>query len=212
MRASDRAADDHLLSMVTQSHGDQPPNGGGEARPQGSDPTPGSAPESAERRYDMRIDRDGQWHHEGRPIARAPLVKLFASVLKKRDDGYWLETPVERGRIEVEDVPFVMVELKVADIGRHQTISLRSNLDEWVAIGSDHPLLLRQPPHASPKNVSAPTVSIPYVIVRSGLEGRLSRPVYYELADLGEPHRLDGVTRYGVWSQEQFFALDEQPV
>jgi len=133
------------------------------------------------------------------------LVKLFATVLRKEADGsYWLVTPVERGRIDVEDVPFVIVELKVEDAGPKQLISVRSNLDEWVTIGPDHPLLFRRPPDTPPK-----AAAVPYVAIRSRLEGRLLRPVYYELADLCEPHQQDGVTRYGLWSDGQFFVFDE---
>ena len=118
--------------------------------------------------------------------------------------SFWLETPVERGRIEVEDVPFVVVELAVEGKGSQQKINVRSNLDEWVAIGPDHPLSLRMPATASSN--SAP---VPYVEIRSRLEGRLLRSVYYELVDLGEPHQQDGVTQYGVWSHGTFFSLED---
>lgn len=160
-----------------------------------------------ERFYGMRIDRHGTWHHEGRPIARLPLVKLFASVLQQQADGsYWLVTPFERGRIDVDDVPFVVVELVAEGVGSKQTINVRSNLDEWVTIGPAHPLRLRQPP-----DTPSATAPVPYIDIRSKLEGRLLRPVYYDLVDLCEPHQQEGVSRYGVWSNGQFFALDEQP-
>ena len=158
-----------------------------------------------ERFYGMRIDRDGTWYHEQRPIARMPLVKLFASVLHKEADGsYWLATPVERGRIDVEDVPFVVVDLSVENDGADQIINVRNNLDEWVRIGPEHQLSLKKPPYLPP--TAAP---IPYVDMRSGLEGRFLRSVYYELVNLCEPFEQDGVTRYGVWSQGQFFSLNE---
>ena len=135
------------------------------------------------------------------------LVKLFASVLRKEsDDSYWLVTPVERGRIDVEDVPFVIVELAVEEAGSRQRFHVRNNLDEWVTIGPDHPLLFRKPSGA-PQAAAA----VPYVEIRKGLEGRLLRTVYYELADHCEPHQQDGVTRYGIWSDGHFFAMDEQP-
>ncbi len=151
----------------------------------------------------MRIDRDGVWHHEGRPIARMPLVKLFASVLRRdADGGYWLVTPVERGRIEVEDAPFVVVELAADGAGRGQTIRARTSLDEWVTVGPDHPLRLRLP---SSGPASDP---LPYVDIRPDLEGRLLRPVYYQLAELGDSHAVDGVIRYGIWSAGRFFPLE----
>ena len=89
----------------------------------------------------MRIARDGAWFYRGSPIGRLPLVKLFASVLRREADGsYWLVTPAERGRIEVEDVPFLAVELTVAGEGRGQQLIFRTNLDDIVTAGPDHPL------------------------------------------------------------------------
>lgn len=200
MTVDDRAADEHLLSMVIDARWDQAPRAiEGDGRGRCSPP--------AERQYDIKIDRAGVWHHEGRPIARIPLVKLFASILRRETDGsYWLVTPVERGRVDVEDVPFVLVDLAVDGSGLEQTIRLRSNLDEWVTIGPDHPLRLRRP-----SDGRSDTGLIPYVEIRPGLDGRLLRPVYYDLVDLGEDDQQDGVLRYGIWSAGQFFALDEQP-
>ncbi len=160
---------------------------------------------TGERLYGMKIDRHGTWYHDDRPIARSALVKLFASVLRREQDGsYWLVTPAERGRIEVEDVPFVVVELATEGIGCHQTISVRSNLDDWVTMGPAHPLALRRPP-----NTPLTTAPAPYVEMRPGLEARLLRSVYYELAELSEPQQQDGVTRYGIWSLGRFFPLED---
>src|ERR1700722_9928180 len=90
---------------------------------------------------DMRIARDGTWFYRGSPIARHRLVKLFASVLRREDDGsYWLVTPVERGRVSVEDAPFLAVELTSEGQGRERQLSFRTNLDEIVAAGPDHRL------------------------------------------------------------------------
>lgn len=158
---------------------------------------------AAERIYHMRIDRDGVWHHEGRPIGRLPLVKLFASVLRREADGdFWLVTPVERGRIEVEDAPFVIVELEARGEGRKQTLRVRSSLDEWVTISPDHPLTLRLP-RSGPADVP-----LAYVEIRPGLDGKLLRPVYYELMELGDSHHQDGASCYGVWSAGRFFPLE----
>jgi hypothetical protein len=151
----------------------------------------------------MRIDRDGVWYHEGRPIARQALVKLFATVLSRDADGsYWLKTPAEQGRIEVEDAPFVIVELTVDGKGIDQTIRMRTNLDHWVSIGQDHPLYLR-----SPRNQPA-SEPIPYIDVRHGLEARLLRPVYYELAELAESVEEEGSDHLGIWSAGRFFPLE----
>ena len=90
---------------------------------------------------DMRIARDGTWHYRGSPINRIPLVKLFASVLRRENDGsYWLVTPAERGRVTVEDAPFLAVALDLQDQGRGQRLIFRTNLDEIVTAGPDHPL------------------------------------------------------------------------
>ena len=184
--------------MGTDSRLDQPP-GRGEAH--SLSPTTGSA--ATERAFGLRIARDGRWWHEGRPIERSALVKLFASVLRREPDGsYWLVTPVERGRIEVEDVPFVAVELLATGTGSGQRLRLRSNLDEWVTIGPEHPLRLRR------SAATGDEALVPYVEFRPGLEARLARPVYYQLVDLGEERREGGRTRFGVWSEGRFFALD----
>ena len=156
-----------------------------------------------ERVYHMRIDRDGVWHHEGRPITREALVKLFATVLRRDDDGgHWLVTPVERGRIEVEDAPFVIVELAVNGRGKSQTIRFRSNIDSWVTLGGDHPLRLR-PPRNKPDQTP-----IPYVDLGQGLEARLLRPVYYELAELMTCDGSETAQQSGVWSADVFFPLE----
>ena len=183
--------------MVSKVLSDQPP------RAAEGPETAGAGAYSSERVYHMRIDRDGVWHHEGRPIARKALVKLFASVLRRDDDGgHWLVTPVEHGRIEVEDAPFVIVALEADGAGRDQTLRARTNLDDWVTIGPDHPLTMHFPKDGQSD------VPLPYVDVSAGLEGRLLRSAYYQLVELGDSHSMDGVLRYGVWSQGCFFPLD----
>lgn len=163
--------------------------------------------------FDFRIARDGTWFHEGAPIRRKPLVKLFASILWRDDDGsFWLRTPVERGRIQVEDAPFVAVELSVRGRGRGQVLAFRTNLDDWVEADSDHPLRVVEDPDSG-----APA---PYILVRDRLEALILRPVYYELAGLAETPPAgrssgaspgDGaaeeVACLGVWSKGVFFPL-----
>ncbi len=167
--------------------------------------------------FDIRIARDGTWFHEGAPIRRLPLVKLFATVLQRDGEGvYWLQTPVEKGRITVEDAPFVAVELSVSGTGQNQTLRFRTNLDDWVEAGPEHPLRLSAPLESaeapeSPKSSESRGPS-PYILVREGLEARILRPVYYHLADLvvaapptfpGEP----SAGSLGVWSKGVFFPL-----
>jgi uncharacterized protein len=150
---------------------------------------------------DMRIVRDGTWFYRGSPIGRLPLVKLFASVLRRAPDGtYWLVTPAERGRIEVEDVPFLAVEMTAAGTGRDQQLIFRTNLDDIVTAGPDHPLRVELAASGEPA---------PYILVRGGLEARLARPVFYDLVELGGEDEVDGATRFGVWSDGAFFWLGD---
>jgi hypothetical protein len=151
-------------------------------------------------RFDIRIGRDGTWYYQGSPIGRIALVKLFATVLKRDAQGdHWLITPAEQGRIEVEDAPFVAVELSVVGSGPDQALTLRTNLDEIVTVDADHPLRVEHDP------VSGEPA--PYVVVRDGLEARLSRPVYYELVELGLERQVGDDHLYGVWSRGGFFSL-----
>jgi uncharacterized protein len=185
--------------MVTDTRSDQPPSS---SVTQSLSPAGGAA--APERAYGLAIARDGGWWHEGAPIRRIELVKLFATVLRREADGsYWLVTPVERGRIAVEDVPFVAVELAAEGHGRAQRLRLRSNLDEWVTVGAEHPLRVR--PSAAAGEDDA---LVPYVEMRPGLEARLERAVYYQLVELGEELAEPQGSRFGVWSGGRFFALD----
>ncbi len=149
--------------------------------------------------FHIRIDRNGTWYYLNSPIGRLALAKLFATVLRREPDGsYWLTTPAENGRIEVEDVPFVAVELTTEGHGRHRTVSFRTNLDDIVTLGPDHPLRMGS------DGVSG--VPAPYVLIRAGLEARLARSVYYHLVDISEPSPDDGEV-LGIWSRGQFFPI-----
>jgi hypothetical protein len=155
------------------------------------------------------IRRDGTWLYRGSPIGRKELVCLFASVLKRDEDGvFWLETPAERGRIEVEDAPFLAVELDWTGCGRDQVLTLRTNVDEMITVGPEHPIRI-----AHDILTCEPT---PYVLVRRGdgrlpIEARISRAVYYELVALGEPNDVAGRRLLGVWSCGGFYSLGELP-
>jgi hypothetical protein len=149
---------------------------------------------------DIRIARDGSWFYHGSPITRKPLVKLFASVLRRNSDGsYWLVTPAERVRIQVDDAPFVAVALDVAGEGRATRLTFTTNVDDTVTAGRHNPIRVVIDPTTEEPS--------PYVRVRDGLEALISRPVYYELVALGETQG----TRFGVWSDGAFFALGEAP-
>ena len=146
---------------------------------------------------DMRIARDGTWFYRGSPIGRLPLVKLFASVLRREDDGrYWLVTPAERGLVTVEDAPFLAVEVTSEGEGARRQLSFRTNLDEIVAAGPEHKLRVDTAENGDPA---------PYIGVRGGLEARINRPVFYELVDLADAERGDGDGPFGLWSGGMFF-------
>ena len=153
----------------------------------------------------IRIDRQGRWFYHGSPINRKEMVCLFASVMhRSRDGGYVLITPGEMGRIEVEDVPFMAVELFTCGSGREMVVSFRTNMDEMVTVDGDHPLRIDEG--------GASGEPSPYVTVRKGLEARLTRPVYYELVALGWEEELpgddgEGAKVYGLWSSGNFFPL-----
>ena len=154
------------------------------------------------------VKRDGTWLYRGSPIGRRELVCLFSSVLKREADGsYWLETPAERGRIQVEDTPWLAVEMDWQGDGRGQVLSFRTNVDQVVCAGPEHPIRVR-----TDCATQEPT---PYILVRHGdgkpLEARICRAVYYELVALAEPGTVCGKPMLGVWSQHKFFALGEIP-
>jgi hypothetical protein len=141
----------------------------------------------------LAIARDGTWFYEGTPIGRKPLVKLFASVLRREGDDYYLVTPVEKVRIDVEGLPFVAVAMERKGNGKAQRLIFRTNVDEEVTAGPKHPLGFED-------GEGGP---IPFVEIREGLRARLARPVYYELAGLAvEAPKGKGL---GVWSGGVFF-------
>lgn len=145
---------------------------------------------------DMRIARDGSWHHQGAPIARAAMVRLFSTILRREPDGrHVLVTPVEKLDIEVEDAAFTAVELKVEGEGAAMRLAFRLNTDDIVTAGPDHALRFEE-------REDGPR---PYLHVRGGLEALVARPVYYELAQIALANGSDPA---GVWSNGAFFALE----
>jgi len=148
----------------------------------------------------LRIASDGTWNYLESPIGRISLVKLFASVLRKDEDGrHYLVTPVEKIGIEVEDSPFLAVEMAVQGEGTRQALVLRTNLDDVVTAGPEHPLRFV-------KDVQTAGLK-PYVLVRGRLEARLTRALTYDLAELGRVETVDGNESFGVWSGGSFFAM-----
>ena len=144
---------------------------------------------------EMRIARDGTWYHQGAPITRPAMVRLFSTVLRREPDGrHVLVTPVEKLDIEVEGTAFRAVDVQSEGEGRERTIALKLDSGDAVIVGPKHPLTL----------VEGENGPSPRVLVRHGLEAELSRPIYYELADIAV---AEGADPPGLWSDGAFFPL-----
>jgi uncharacterized protein len=143
---------------------------------------------------DMRIAADGTWFYLGTPIGRMPLVKLFASILRKDPDRYVLVTPVEMVEIKVDDAPFIAIDVEQSGA----SLVFRSNVDDVVEAGPDHPIRFKREALGGYR---------PYVTMRAGLEARMTRRVYMELVALGEVRRIDGDEMFGIASGGQFFPM-----
>ncbi|WP_269580576.1 DUF1285 domain-containing protein [Roseibium sp. Sym1] len=149
---------------------------------------------------DIRIARDGTWYYLGSPIGRLPLVKLFASVLRKDEDGrHYLVTPVEKIGITVEDAPLLAVEMAVEGEAENRQITLRTNLGDLVQAGRDHPIRFEKEPDSGGLK--------PYVHVRGRLEALFTRALMYQLAELMEERGKEDGSETGIWSGGQFFAV-----
>ncbi|MBM3557245.1 MAG: DUF1285 domain-containing protein [Alphaproteobacteria bacterium] len=148
---------------------------------------------------DMRIARDGTWYYLGSPIGRLPLVKLFASVLHREEDGFYLITPVEKCRIRVDDAPFLAVDVDRVEENGDSALVFRTNLDETVRAGPDRPIRVNFDPET--------LEPAPYVLVRPGLEALIARSVYYRLVAMGEEREIEGRLVLGVESAGVFYIL-----
>jgi hypothetical protein len=143
---------------------------------------------------EMRIARDGTWFHQGSPIGRPAMVRLFSTILRREPDGsFVLVTPAEKLDIAVEDAPFVAVELKSEGEGRERSLGFRLNTGDLVVAGPGHRLRFEAGPH-------------PYLEVRQGLDALVARPVYYELAEIA---LAEAAEPPGVWSNGLFFPLEQ---
>ena len=149
---------------------------------------------------DLRITRDGTWFHEGQAIRRESLVRLFSTLLRRDEDGdYYLLTPREKWRIQVDDAPFLAVMLDVSGEGERQVLCFETNVGDKVLAGPTHPMVVEYR--------FASGEPSPYVHVRGRLRALISRSVFLELADLGMEREVDGEKVFGVWSQRVFFPL-----
>ena len=148
---------------------------------------------------DMRIAADGTWHYLGTPIGRPAMVRLFASVLKREGDRYFLVTPVEKVGIKVDDAPFLAVAMEREGAGKDRTLLFRTNVDDVVRCDADH--ALRFEPEKGTGGVK------PYLHVRRDLWALVTRALFFDLVALGEVRKLDGREQFGIVSAGAFFPM-----
>jgi hypothetical protein len=147
---------------------------------------------------DMRIAGDGTWFYMGTPIGRPALVRLFSTILKREDGKHFLVTPVEKVGICVDDAPFLAVEMLIEEDARGRRLNFRTNVDDWVACDAAHGLRFEAAPDGG---------LTPYLHVRADLWAKVTRPLYYDLVDIGEEQVVDGHPMFGIASAGQFFAM-----
>ena len=146
----------------------------------------------------LKISRDGVWSYQGSPIGRAAMVRLFSTILRRDPEGHVLVTPVEKVSVEVEDAPFLAVEMQVEGAGETRALRLRTNVDDWVSVDAAHPLRFEPGPSGGLK---------PYVRVRDELWALVARPIFYDLAALGEVREIEGREMFGVACGGTFFPM-----
>lgn len=148
---------------------------------------------------DIRIARDGTWFYLGTPIGRAPLVKLFSSILRREGDGYFLVTPVEKVGIRVDDAPLLAVDFEASGEGIDQSLRFFTKTEDEVTASAENPIRVdRDATTGEPA---------PYVHVRAGLWALIDRKSFYRLVDLGGHHDHKGQSWFGLWSEGSFFPV-----
>ena len=148
---------------------------------------------------DMRIAAEGSWHYLGSPIGRPAMVRLFASVLKREGDRYFLVTPAEKVGIKVDDAPFLAVEMETQGAGAERTMIFRTKVDDVVRCDAEHSL--RFEPEAGTGGIK------PYIHIRRDLWALVTRALFFDLVALGETRTLDGREMFGVASAGSFFPM-----
>ena len=148
---------------------------------------------------DMRIARDGTWFYQGTPIGRAPMVRMFSSILKLEGGKYYLVTPVEKVGIIVEDAPLHAVDFDATGEGAAQVLRFYTKTEDEVVAGPDNPIRIERDATSGEPS--------PYIHVRVGLEARIDRKSFYRLIELGCHEVVDGVSWFGLWSSGRFFAV-----
>lgn len=148
---------------------------------------------------DMRIARDGTWFHEGTPIGRPAMVRMFSSILKREGERYFLVTPVEKVGIQVEDMPFLAVDFTATGDGRDQVLRFVTKTEDEVVAGPENALRVVQD--------ATGAAPLPLVHIRGGMEARIDRKTFYRLVALGVQEEVDGAPWFGVWSAGVFFPM-----
>lgn len=148
---------------------------------------------------DMRIARDGTWFYLGTPIGRAPLVRLFSTILRRDGDDYFLVTPVEKVGITVDDAPFVAVDFERHGEDEAQVLVFETNVGDKVAAGPQAPIRVERDPETGEPS--------PYVLVRANLEALIDRKSFYRLVEIGGHEEVDGERWFGIRSGGAFFPV-----
>ena len=148
---------------------------------------------------DMTISKSGKWYYMGSEIKRPAMVKLFSGILRlESDNSYYLVTPVEKVRIQVEDAPFVAVAITKEQSEGMKTVTFRTNLNDEIVLSKENPLSIEIKQNGEPS---------PYITVRNNLRALISRSVFYELVDLAETIPIDGVPYLAIKSQGEIFKI-----
>lgn len=149
---------------------------------------------------DIHIQFDGTWHYMGTPIGRLPLVKLFAQVLTKKDNDYYLITPVEKVRIKVEDAPFVVTQWRTEDTELGPSIIFTTNVGNEFLLSNDYPLVLPTDTQQAPL----------YLNIHRNMQAGIHRNVYYQLAEIAQSIEVDGKEQWQIQSAGQAFTIGTQ--
>ena len=147
---------------------------------------------------DMRIARDGTWFYQGTPLGRPALVRLVSTILKYENGKHFLLTPVEKVGIQVDDAPFLAVEMRDELHEGQRLLNFRTNVDDWVACDAAHRLRFEP---------AADDGLVPYLHVRADLWAKVTRALYYELVDMGVERMIDGRPMFGIESGGEFFTM-----
>jgi uncharacterized protein len=148
---------------------------------------------------DIRIARDGTWFHEGTPIGRLGLVKLFSSILKREGDRFFLVTPVEKVGITVEDAPMLALDFDVTNKGKDQVLAFKTKTEDIAVAGPDHPIRVDRDPKTGEPS--------PYILIRANLEALIDRKSFYRMVDLCVHENVAGKDWFGLRSSGVFFPI-----